>query len=184
MLSKKTKQRIRRNAYKHLQQRQLRFLRKYFIKSILIPMPQVRAAEGMKMDVFAAAGFTSKQVFLAKYAIGYFPPDGMAPTTIVGYFLRSQRDPTSAFAIDMNTHMLRAYTAKEFVLDLKVRRQEDLERSRNPNNCSTCKWMAIDDGEGGHCYMFRDAPTEVCMQHSGREFPSVEKSLRAFLKPE
>ena len=38
----------------------------------------------------------------------------------------------------------------------------------NPNNCSTCKYKAMDDGEGGHCYMFRDEPSDVCMQHTGR----------------
>lgn len=37
----------------------------------------------------------------------------------------------------------------------------------NPNNCSTCDWKAHDDK--GHCYMFFDAPTEVCMQHTGRK---------------
>jgi len=37
----------------------------------------------------------------------------------------------------------------------------------NPNNCSTCAWLKMGDGDG-HCYMFKDAPTEVCMQHTGR----------------
>jgi hypothetical protein len=40
----------------------------------------------------------------------------------------------------------------------------------NPNNCETCKYHPDPDAEG-HCYMFRDAPTDVCMQHSGREKP-------------
>jgi hypothetical protein len=38
----------------------------------------------------------------------------------------------------------------------------------NPNNCETCYYKAMGDEEG-HCYMFKDAPTEVCAQHSGRE---------------
>lgn len=37
----------------------------------------------------------------------------------------------------------------------------------NPNNCSTCEWKAYDDK--GHCYMFFDEPTEVCMQHTARK---------------
>jgi hypothetical protein len=37
----------------------------------------------------------------------------------------------------------------------------------NPNNCETCDYKAMDYGDG-HCYMFKDAPTEVCMQHSAR----------------
>lgn len=36
----------------------------------------------------------------------------------------------------------------------------------NPNNCDTCRWKLQPDG--GHCYMFRDEPKEVCMQHTGR----------------
>ena len=37
----------------------------------------------------------------------------------------------------------------------------------NPNNCETCAHKLNPDG--GWCYMFRDEPTEVCMQHTGRE---------------
>lgn len=37
----------------------------------------------------------------------------------------------------------------------------------NPNDCSTCEWIA-DDGKG-HCYMFFDEPTEICMQHTGKK---------------
>lgn len=41
----------------------------------------------------------------------------------------------------------------------------------NPNNCETCdyKHMKSPDqaDDDGHCYMFRDEPTEVCMQHTG-----------------
>jgi hypothetical protein len=39
----------------------------------------------------------------------------------------------------------------------------------NPNNCETCKYKHMNEGEEGHCYMFKDEPTDVCMQHSGRE---------------
>lgn len=35
----------------------------------------------------------------------------------------------------------------------------------NPNNCETCRHKQNPDG--GHCYMFRDAPNERCMQHTG-----------------
>lgn len=37
----------------------------------------------------------------------------------------------------------------------------------NPNNCATCDHKRRPDG--GHCYMFRNEPTEVCMQHTGRK---------------
>lgn len=36
----------------------------------------------------------------------------------------------------------------------------------NPNNCSTCQHKKNPDG--GWCYMFRDEPTSVCHQHTGR----------------
>lgn len=36
----------------------------------------------------------------------------------------------------------------------------------NPNNCSTCGHKQNPDG--GYCYMFKDEPSEVCMQHTGR----------------
>jgi hypothetical protein len=39
----------------------------------------------------------------------------------------------------------------------------------NPNNCKTCEHgRPPRKPEDGHCYMFKDAPTEVCMQHTGR----------------
>jgi hypothetical protein len=37
----------------------------------------------------------------------------------------------------------------------------------NPNNCATCDHKR--DPDGGWCYMFRAEPTEVCMQHTGRQ---------------
>ena len=36
----------------------------------------------------------------------------------------------------------------------------------NPNNCATCKHKQHPDG--GHCYMFRFEPTEMCAQHTSR----------------
>ncbi len=42
----------------------------------------------------------------------------------------------------------------------------------NPNNCETCKYHPDPDATG-HCYMFRDEPTDVCMQHSGRAVPII-----------
>lgn len=42
----------------------------------------------------------------------------------------------------------------------------------NPNNCATCDYKQIPDG--GHCYMFRDEPTDVCMQHTGRRISALD----------
>jgi len=39
----------------------------------------------------------------------------------------------------------------------------------NPNNCGTCDYMKMGDGDG-HCYMFKDSPTEECLQHTGRDY--------------
>jgi hypothetical protein len=41
----------------------------------------------------------------------------------------------------------------------------------NPNNCATCKYHGMRGEEitDEHCYMFQDAPTEQCMQHSGHD---------------
>ena len=41
----------------------------------------------------------------------------------------------------------------------------------NPNNCETCEYKlsrSPDQDDDGHCYMFRDEPQEICMQHTGR----------------
>ena len=40
-------------------------------------------------------------------------------------------------------------------------------RGDNPNQCATCGHKPH-GGSGGHCYMFREAPTETCQQHTGR----------------
>ena len=34
----------------------------------------------------------------------------------------------------------------------------------NPNNCATCDHSK--HPQGGHCYMFREAPNIVCGQHT------------------
>lgn len=36
----------------------------------------------------------------------------------------------------------------------------------NPNNCAMCDHKKHSDG--GHCYVFRDEPRDVCMQHTVR----------------
>lgn len=46
----------------------------------------------------------------------------------------------------------------------------------NPNNCETCDHKQNPDG--GHCYMFREAPTEVCMQHTGRQAITTGVGIR------
>jgi len=43
----------------------------------------------------------------------------------------------------------------------------DGDNTVNPNNCSTCDH--IKNPDGGHCYMFADEPTEICMQHTARQ---------------
>ncbi len=45
----------------------------------------------------------------------------------------------------------------------------------NPNNCNTCQHKKKPDG--GWCYMFRDEPTEVCMQHTGRKPDFLDSHL-------
>ena len=39
-------------------------------------------------------------------------------------------------------------------------------RPDNPNNCATCRHKQNPDG--GHCYMFRFEPTEMCAQHTSQ----------------
>lgn len=38
----------------------------------------------------------------------------------------------------------------------------------NPNNCDTCSHRISRSDEDGFCYMFKDEPSEQCMQHSGQ----------------
>lgn len=41
----------------------------------------------------------------------------------------------------------------------------------NPNNCKTCDYMKINWNREGHCYMFRDEPSDVCSQYTSRNNP-------------
>jgi len=43
----------------------------------------------------------------------------------------------------------------------------------NPNNCATCDH--IKHPGGGHCYMFRHEPQEVCHIHTVRALISISK---------
>lgn len=59
---------------------------------------------------------------------------------------------------------------------------------QNPNNCQSCDHMhcRAPNGEDadGHCYMFKDSPTERCLQHTGnRDFEreSMEALQRVIL---
>ena len=36
---------------------------------------------------------------------------------------------------------------------------------KNPNNCATCS-HSLHSG-GGHCYMYKTAPTVACVSHTG-----------------
>ena len=40
------------------------------------------------------------------------------------------------------------------------------------NNCSTCDYKRHPDG--GHCYMFREEPEGVCMQHTMRRVSAAD----------
>lgn len=44
----------------------------------------------------------------------------------------------------------------------------------NPNNCETCEYKKINNDKTLHCYMFKDEPDDVCMQHSGRRESFVD----------
>ena len=56
--------------------------------------------------------------------------------------------------------------------------------SKNPNNCPNCdhhktqRVIEASDKEAQplHCYMFKDAPTEQCMQHSGHKLSFFDVS--------
>jgi hypothetical protein len=40
----------------------------------------------------------------------------------------------------------------------------------NPNNCAMCDYKKMHTDEAvGWCYMFRDEPDDVCMQHTARK---------------
>lgn len=52
-----------------------------------------------------------------------------------------------------------------------------IKLSANPNNCETCEHYEVQrnieennlKAQKLHCYMFRDVPSDVCMQHSLRD---------------
>ncbi len=52
----------------------------------------------------------------------------------------------------------------------------------NPNNCATCDHKR--HPQGGWCYAFRHEPTEVCMQHTGRNKPIGEILAHFSAEPE
>lgn len=50
----------------------------------------------------------------------------------------------------------------------------------NPNNCETCEHKNHPDG--GHCYMFRDEPTDVCKVHTKyKTLIEIDERLRNVL---
>jgi hypothetical protein len=58
---------------------------------------------------------------------------------------------------------------------LNADRFQSLPDKRNPNNCKTCDHKR--NPEGGWCYMFREEPTDVCMQHTG--LPRIDFTSKA-----
>jgi hypothetical protein len=42
----------------------------------------------------------------------------------------------------------------------------------DPNSCETCEYKRI-GAEGGWCYMFREQPAPLCMQHQDRRQKQV-----------
>ena len=53
---------------------------------------------------------------------------------------------------------------------------------KNPNNCDTCDYRRMHEAEPeGHCYMFYQEPTEVCMQHTGRSTAEVLRMAAQYL---
>ena len=49
------------------------------------------------------------------------------------------------------------------------------------NNCSTCDHKRHPDG--GHCYMFREEPRGVCMQHTMRKVTAADLIGHNFYVP-
>jgi hypothetical protein len=41
----------------------------------------------------------------------------------------------------------------------------------NPNNCATCDYTKLNANREGHCYMFKDAPSDICMIHTLKDKP-------------
>ena len=59
---------------------------------------------------------------------------------------------------------------QEFTRGGKGRKME------NPNNCDTCEHKDRQPKDGW-CYMFRDEPKEICMQHTERRLISRESLI-------
>lgn len=57
----------------------------------------------------------------------------------------------------------------------------------NPNNCETCDHHQGEheyEGQRLHCYMFKAAPADVCMQHTARKVVIIGASPSRFGSPE
>jgi len=54
----------------------------------------------------------------------------------------------------------------------------------NPNNCETCDYkhmQSSDQDDESHCYMFRNEPTEICMQHTARKSAGHKALVTLFM---
>lgn len=40
--------------------------------------------------------------------------------------------------------------------------------SANPNNCAACDYKQMNDDATLHCYMLKNEPQDICMQHTKR----------------
>ena len=50
------------------------------------------------------------------------------------------------------------------------------EHPANPNNCDACDYKKMSDE--GWCYMFREKPVDICMQHTERKAFSLYDTSR------
>jgi len=164
MLSKKAKIRIKLNEQARVQRRQVRYLRKYFVNSLLIPMPVIAMNGGLRPGLFRKLGISDKQLFLSGYVIAYFPAYSWDHNLISGQFIRSQRDPSGCtFVISMKTHKLQGMSVRGFSIDLVERRKFDLRKRKHSIDTSMyCQPYAIpltpqgkehaeQISEGAHC---------------------------------
>ena len=57
----------------------------------------------------------------------------------------------------------------------------------NPMNCETCDYKHFNkkqlEADNAHCYMFREAPTEICRVHTGfKELsPLIEADIKTLM---
>lgn len=54
-----------------------------------------------------------------------------------------------------------------------MNQESESSESKRINNCGTCAHLGNKDG--GHCYMFEEAPTVICMKHSIRQRVSLSE---------